>query len=126
MRRGWLGISPTALLLAVFYFGGCTVGPDYCRPAPKFVEASWSQSSDPHLNGQPIDPTVWWESFNDPMLNNLVEIALSDNIDLKEAGKRILEARALRNVAQAVCTPSNKPLAAPIKMFESVEQQLTS
>lgn len=108
MRRGWLGISPIALLLAVFYFGGCKVGPDYHRPASKFVETSWSQSADPHLNGQPVDPTVWWESFNDPMLNNLVEIALAENIDLKEAGKRILEVRALRNVAAGSLFPQQQ------------------
>lgn len=111
MRRGWLGIRPTALLLlAVFYFGGCKVGPDYHRPAPKVIEASWSQAADPHLNGQPVDLTVWWESFNDPMLNNLVEIALAENIDLKEAGKRILEARALRNVAAGSLYPQQQSL----------------
>lgn len=110
MRRGWLGISPIALLLAVFNFGGCKVGPDYHRPASKFVEASWSQSADPHLNGQPVDPTVWWESFNDPMLNNLVEIALAENIDIKEAGKRILEVRALRDVAAGSLYPQQQTL----------------
>ena len=110
MRRGWLGISPIALLLAVFYFGGCKVGPDYHRPASKFVETSWSQSADPHLNGQPVDPTVWWESFNDPMLNNLVEIAIAENIDIKEAGKRILEVRALRDVAAGSLYPQQQTL----------------
>lgn len=110
MRRGWLGISPIALLLAVIYCVGCKVGPEYHRPGSKFVEASWSQSADPHLNGQPVNPTVWWESFNDPMLNNLVEIALAENIDIKEAGKRILEVRALRDVAAGSLYPQQQSL----------------
>jgi multidrug efflux system outer membrane protein len=36
----------------------------------------------------------WWEQFQDPALNALVERALAGNVDLLIAGSRIAEARA--------------------------------
>ncbi len=41
----------------------------------------------------------WWTVFNDPVLNSLVQTAYQQNLTLRAAGARILEARALRGIA---------------------------
>jgi multidrug efflux system outer membrane protein len=46
-------------------------------------------------------PHSWWQSFNDPVLNQLIEHALNQNIDLKIAQARIEAAEALRRTVKA-------------------------
>jgi NodT family efflux transporter outer membrane factor (OMF) lipoprotein len=48
---------------------------------------------------------AWWERFNDPVLNVLMRRALTQNLDLKLAQARILEARASRRAAAAAQWP---------------------
>lgn len=37
----------------------------------------------------------WWRSFEDPLLNDLVAGVLTENLDIKEAEERVVEARAV-------------------------------
>ncbi|EVU16012.1 putative outer membrane domain protein, partial [Vibrio parahaemolyticus V-223/04] len=37
----------------------------------------------------------WWQQFNDPTLNRLVELANEQNLDIEAAGLRIVQARSL-------------------------------
>ncbi|MEM6889072.1 MAG: efflux transporter outer membrane subunit [Pseudomonadota bacterium] len=37
----------------------------------------------------------WWRSFDDPLLNDLIVDVLTDNLDIKEAEERVLEAQAV-------------------------------
>jgi multidrug efflux system outer membrane protein len=66
---------------------GCAIGPDYRRPA---VEAppNWRFASD---EAKDLANTAWWEQFNDPVLNSLIETALKENKDVKIAAARIEE-----------------------------------
>ena len=41
----------------------------------------------------------WWNVFNDPVLSRLVEIAYQQNLTLRSAGVRVLEARAQLGIA---------------------------
>jgi NodT family efflux transporter outer membrane factor (OMF) lipoprotein len=43
--------------------------------------------------------TAWWTVFNDPILDSLIQTAYQQNLTLRAAGARILEARALRGIA---------------------------
>ncbi len=85
-----------AVILAT---AGCKVGPDPVRPetsaqrAEGFVNASEYQK----MNSAPVGP--WWEQFNDPVTNQLVQTALENNTDLKIAAARILESKALLKAA---------------------------
>ncbi|TBU92700.1 TolC family protein [Phytopseudomonas dryadis] len=51
-------------------------------------------------------PLAWWRSLDDPALNQLVELALRDNLDLAAATQRIREQRALRRQARGDLLPS--------------------
>ena len=73
---------------------GCTtVGPDYQVPtAPVMPE--WLEYKDTHLDTTASATTEWWKTaFNDPILDRLVESALAQNLSLRSAGLRVLQAR---------------------------------
>jgi NodT family efflux transporter outer membrane factor (OMF) lipoprotein len=51
----------------------------------------------------PATPDVakWWENFNDPQLNSLVQRAVDQNLDVKAASARLKQARAQYGVVSA-------------------------
>lgn len=84
-----------ALALFVGGLGGCMVGPDYERPEVQFNEGWLDQprSAVP----APVNAR-WWEQFNDPTLTALIDGARAQNLSLRQAGLRVLEARAARGI----------------------------
>ncbi|MBW2066907.1 MAG: efflux transporter outer membrane subunit, partial [Deltaproteobacteria bacterium] len=83
----------TVVGAAVLLAGGCAVGPDYVRP-PVPQQKEWLEEKDPKIRTEPADFTQWWTVFHDPVLNALVDTAYQQNLPLRIAGIRILEARA--------------------------------
>ncbi|WKJ90559.1 TolC family protein [Methylomonas montana] len=53
-----------------------------------------------------VDLKTWWQGFNDPLLNELIDKALAANHDLKIATARVREASAMVTVAEAALYPS--------------------
>jgi outer membrane protein, multidrug efflux system len=93
-------------LITLALLSGCAVGPDYVRPTPP-VQAGWSTSlpgtqSPAATSGQLAQ---WWRQLDDPVLTALIERALAENRDVREAIARIKEARALLGVADARARP---------------------
>ena len=75
------------ILTMVIFLTGCMVGPDYKRPAID-NPATWrleEQAAKDTAN------TTWWHQFNDPVLNQLIDEALKQNLDLKIATARVEE-----------------------------------
>jgi multidrug efflux system outer membrane protein len=64
---------------------GCMLGPDYRRPAVD-VPQTWRFEDKEARN---VANTAWWEQFNDPVLNDLIQTALQENKDVKIAAARI-------------------------------------
>jgi len=52
-----------------------------------------------------VDPGRWWKSFGDPELEQLVDRALSHNLQLRQAWARIQQAEALERMAGAGMYP---------------------
>src|SRR5690606_14460391 len=79
--------------MAFTLLAGCmTVGPDYQPPAPEAV--TLQAAADPAFSSaSPV--AAWWSGFDDPTLEQLVERALADNLDLSIAMTRVRTARAL-------------------------------
>jgi len=77
-------ISTLTVLLATVVVG-CTVGPDYERPA---VDAPTAWRID-YGTAAEVANTRWWEQFGDPVLNELVESALRENLDVRIAAARV-------------------------------------
>ncbi|MDH3671999.1 MAG: TolC family protein [Gammaproteobacteria bacterium] len=86
------------IALASFVTGCTTLGPDYKKPEAQ-VSAQWIDIDAPRVNSQPADLADWWTVFDDPVLNSLVEMAYTQNLTLRIAGLRILEARANLGIA---------------------------
>ncbi len=51
-------------------------------------------------------PERWWEVFNDPVLNRLVDTALAANLDLREAVARVEQVRQQYRIVRADLFPS--------------------
>lgn len=83
---------------------GCKVGPNYRTPGVE-VKTEWSMQHHVRLQGQPVEIATWWKHFNDPVLDQLVQCAVSENLTLREAGQRIIEARARRDFAHGNLFP---------------------
>jgi multidrug efflux system outer membrane protein len=82
---------------------GCAIGPNYHRPAAG-VPQQFSDASDPASTNSLAD-LPWWEIFNDPILTNLIQIALTNNYDIAIAAARVEQARALAEQARSQFFP---------------------
>ena len=64
------------------------VGPAYLRP-PAPVENEWIDAGDPQVRSMSDVESLWWEQFDEPVLNGLVLQAYEGNLSLREAGFRV-------------------------------------
>ena len=86
---------------------GFKVGPNYCPP-PAPVAAAWLDGEQPEVIAQPAELAHWWRVFDDPVLDELEATAACQNLPLKIAAMRILEARATLNVARGTLWPQQQ------------------
>jgi multidrug efflux system outer membrane protein len=85
-----------AALLASGVLSGCTVGPNYHRPAAQPPTAFRDLSDNPQVQAQAASfaDLPWWQVFQDTQLQELIRVALKQNYDLQIASERINAARA--------------------------------
>lgn len=101
-------LSPSGCTsLGQWWQNGFKVGPNYEEPGAA-VASDWVDQSDPSVSPGPVEDRAWWTVFNDPALNRLIETAYTQNLDLRTAGARILEARARRGVAVGNLFPQSQ------------------
>ena len=86
------------LVPALLAFSGCMVGPDFVRPKTT-VSPTWLDAGDQRVKTGPSEYRNWWNGFNDPALDRLVERAYRENLSLRSAGVRVLQARAQLGIA---------------------------
>ena len=74
---------------------GCTVGPNYHRPAVQSPAAFRELADNPQAQAQTASyaDLKWWQVFEDPQLQELIRTALKQNYDLQIATERINAAR---------------------------------
>lgn len=85
-----IGIATVSAMMA----SGCVMlGPDFQEPrAP--VESNWMEVNDPLVSSEPpADPKWWQTAFQDPVLDQLVETALQENLTLRSAALRVLQSQ---------------------------------
>ncbi|SDJ15167.1 efflux transporter, outer membrane factor (OMF) lipoprotein, NodT family [Ferrimonas sediminum] len=87
-----------ALLLS-----GCAVGPDYLGPDTSTGQPeNWQTSA--HTRSADVE-LGWWQQFNDPMLNQLVAQALTQNLNVLAAQERVKLADSYRQAVSATSLP---------------------
>ena len=82
---------------------GCTVGPNYQRPATAVPPAYAEPNASAALAD--TDLATWWRGFGDPELDRLVNRAVAQGLDVQTAAARIREARAREGAAGAAALP---------------------
>src|SRR5262245_32138293 len=103
-RPRFRGFALAACLILSILVCGCTsvsdyihngfkVGPNYGRP-PAPVARDWINADDVRVRKETDDLSKWWTVFNDPVLDSLICYAYRQNLTLRVAGFRVLEARA--------------------------------
>jgi NodT family efflux transporter outer membrane factor (OMF) lipoprotein len=103
---------------------GCLVGPDYQTPHADVADA-WmdvkTPASGPTSANAPGDARQdsrqdvrWWSTFRDPILDALIEHAVVQNLTLREAGLRVIRARALRGIAVGEFFPQSQAATANV------------
>lgn len=73
------------------------VGPEYGRPAAP-ISGAWIDTYNEKVITELPPIPMWWEAFNDPTLNQLVQTVYDQNLSLRAAGMRIVNARAQRGI----------------------------
>ncbi len=95
-------IGIITLLVLIFYLSGCStlkpVKPDLSVPESFTHQPAGGDAAS--LKGR------WWEDFNDPSLNALIERALKNNHDILLATERVLEERARVGIKSAELFPT--------------------
>lgn len=80
------------LMTGCLCVSACSVGPDFVRPSTDhlttsaFLNRQNAQAENVHMG-------VWWQGFKDEALNVSVETLLKQNLDMKQAGSRVLQAK---------------------------------
>ena len=114
--------TAVALLATAALLGGCATGPRYLAPAssapPAFVGGP---AVDLRPAAQTVDLVNWWRGFDDPLLTSLVERALAQNLDLQQAGARVVQARAALKNANAALLPSGQISGQAGEIYQSRE-----
>lgn len=105
MRRPLFRLTPLALAVLL---SGCAVGPDYLRPA-NWLPAAFKEAPTAVTETKTDNPAIvqqWWTLFNDTILNELVDLALRQNADLRSAVARVEQADAAAREAGASLFPN--------------------
>lgn len=96
LRAAWLP------LVAALVLAGCAstaVVPPMTGAPTQFKEAAAVRAGAVQAPVQPAGD--WWRSFNDPVLDGLVERAAAQNTSIQQAAARLAEARALARSVDA-------------------------
>jgi multidrug efflux system outer membrane protein len=134
--------------------GGCSVGPNYKRPAanvptsyrgatpaeaanPEAAPASTNNAANPAgTSVASLGDEKWWEVFQDKELQGLIRTALQNNYDVRIAATRILQAQAQVGITRANQFPTlgaggnvtsvRQPTIGPIPSYEFTQGELTA
>lgn len=141
-------------VLAIAGLTGCTVGPNYKRPAldvpgayrgvaPDASDKEYQQPEQAKPEQQPTETSAqsfgdekWWQVFQDPALQELIRTALKNNYDVRIAATRVLQAQAQLGITHADQLPSlgaggtiysqQNPVIGPIPAYELTQGNLTA
>ena len=89
--------------IVVLLLSGCTLGPDYLRPAMLIPDNHRGVVGTPAAES--LADLPWWDLFKDPVLQELTREALRNNYDLRTAAARVEEARAQIGVVRSFLYP---------------------
>jgi len=116
-------LKRAAVLCAALALNACTtLGPDYEEPQVDWLDgwqtSLYGQIEAPQQQAE-ADLRFWWQLFDDPVLNSLIEATRAANPSLRIAGLRILESRAQLGIADSTRYPQVKQVGGAISYVNS-------
>jgi NodT family efflux transporter outer membrane factor (OMF) lipoprotein len=114
-------VSVALVLVHALLATGCvTLGPDFETPESE-VRGQWLQAGGDRVKAEPAQTLEWWKSFQDPVLESLIQQAYQQNPTLQIAGLRVYEARAILGVAVGSLYPQVQQAGASAGTLEFSE-----
>ena len=101
-------VNTTLSFITIIALNSCTkLGPNFNGIDSPSVLNKWEN------NGAKEDKNIsqWWKTFNDPTLNKLVDRAYVQNLDIKSAGLRIVQARTALGISEGLSFPQVQKLS---------------
>src|SRR5713101_6797469 len=95
--------------LSEYLQNGLKVGPNYGRP-PSPVARDWCGAADKRVRSDSDDLSAWYTVFKDPVLDSLICSAYQQNLTLREAGSRVLQARDQLAIAVGAFSPQTQDI----------------
>jgi NodT family efflux transporter outer membrane factor (OMF) lipoprotein len=129
------GLARAAAFAVAALLASCTVGPDYEEPQVAAPESFGEMPTQDPATGagnpsvatdRPLDLAAWWTSFQDPVLDDLVQRAIDANPTLRQAEARVREARARRGIAESALWPDLDATASAIRSHSSGNTSATT
>lgn len=102
LARAWLRATAVA---CAGLFAACASWHTTVPDLPKDTPADW-QARNAAAAGLAPDLDHWWRAFGDPVLDDLIERAQHDNLNIQIAGERLLAARAVRHTKRGEFWPN--------------------
>ncbi|MBZ5675037.1 MAG: efflux transporter outer membrane subunit [Acidobacteriia bacterium] len=93
--------KPVIAVVAAALLAGCTVGPNYQRPAIPAPANFRAPGGTPTTDPTSLGDLKWFEVFKDEKLQELERTALAQNYDLRDAAARIEAANAQLGVTRS-------------------------
>jgi outer membrane protein, multidrug efflux system len=100
MRSSFLKLSLGCVALTL---AGCAIGPNYKRPAVDARTGFRAATNEDSTNS--LADLPWWGVFKEPVLQDLIKVALTNNYDLRIILTRVDQARALQMQARSQFLP---------------------
>ena len=113
-----------ALLTALFLVG-CSVGPNFRTPKAA-VSREWIEAKNNRVSPASTDYRSWWKAFDDPVLDRLIDRAFRENLSLRSAGVRVLEARAQLGIAIGEIFPQTQQAVGSLQYYRTSDRAFTS
>ena len=111
---------PLAAAGALLLSACAPVGPDFVRPEVP-ANPAWLDAELEAFETDAAQLVDWWKVLQDPVLDQLIATARSENNTLEIAGLRVLEAQARLNIAVGSKYPQQQVLAGSIAAIGASE-----
>ncbi|MEO0650091.1 MAG: efflux transporter outer membrane subunit [Planctomycetota bacterium] len=97
-------MRPPVVAIGLFALAACKLGPDYVEPELALPDA-WQRTIVEELSDEEAALAIWWESLDDPVLDELIVRGTGQSLDLRAAYARVERAQALFGVATGQRVP---------------------
>ncbi|WP_445364537.1 efflux transporter outer membrane subunit [Microbulbifer sp. ANSA003] len=113
------------MALLLIFGSSCMLGPDY-HPPPVEVESEWIYQTSSKLDTLEAVNPLWWQwAFSDVTLDELVSLAIENNLELRSAALRALQAQQQLAIAIGNQYPQTQQLEGLIDRSKYVRSGIT-